>query len=230
MLGKNISLDIQKEPIEIKSTSINFYTQVAHEQENSLKETISLVMKTLIDKYPTLEFELKPRLLLKEIACVINALENSSSFSSNFESTFISPDGGILFVIDPNNKTKKYPILISEIKTQGSNSLAKGNAIERLGKNVIAIRSFLAKDQIMPFVVFCAGKDFSNQSTIIDRLSTIAQFAPLNQINLFNHTFVSPGSYFYKEGNWSVSDMFKICYEIAKRSLMFFASKYNFEI
>ena len=47
---------------------------------------------------------------------------------------------------------QKYPILITEMKNQGTNDLrlkegkkkqAKGNAIERLGKNVIGFRTAL---------------------------------------------------------------------------------------
>jgi len=60
------------------------------------------------------------------------------------------PDGGILYIVTKDEQ--KYPILITEMKNQGTNDLrlkegkkkqAKGNAIERLGKNVIGFRTAL---------------------------------------------------------------------------------------
>jgi type II restriction enzyme len=60
----------------------------------------------------------------------------------------MKPDGGIMFIVDKNNI--KYPILITEMKKQGTNdeviamtgkAQASGNAIERLGKNVIGLRT-----------------------------------------------------------------------------------------
>ncbi|VEU81636.1 EcoRI family type II restriction endonuclease [Mycoplasmopsis arginini] len=214
---------------QIKPT-VCYFTNDAHVQEKLLQDVVLSVLENLKKKHPSLSFELKPRLFLTEIAKIVNKIESSTSFSSNFDSTFICPDGGIIYVIDPNDVTKKYPILISEMKTQGTLSPAKGNAIERLGKNVIALRTFLANEQIIPLVVFCSGSDFSSNSIILDRLATIAQFAPLNQINLFNGTFVSSGSYFYNESNFKFDDMYKICYKIATRALLFFASKYDFEV
>jgi type II restriction enzyme len=58
------------------------------------------------------------------------------------------PDGGILYLIDGENN--KFPVLITEMKKQGTNdriitmagkAQAVGNAIERLGKNVIGLRT-----------------------------------------------------------------------------------------
>ena len=78
-----------------------------------------------------------------------------------------------------------YPILISEAKNQGTNDLrlqegltkqAKGNAIERLGKNVIGLRTALMRESIFPFVCFGYGCDFAPDSSILDRVTTIAMF------------------------------------------------------
>ncbi len=57
----------------------------------------------------------------------------------------MKPDGGILAIKSSKDSTLTYPILISEVKNQGTNDLrakeglrqqAQGNAIERLGKNL----------------------------------------------------------------------------------------------
>jgi hypothetical protein len=50
--------------------------------------------------------------------------------------------------------------------------------IERLGKNVIGFRTAMLKEDIMPFVCFGYGCDFEEQSSILDRVVTIAMFGP----------------------------------------------------
>jgi type II restriction enzyme len=83
------------------------------------------------------------------------------------------PDGGILHFVSKDQKTS-YPILITEVKNQGTNDIrategtpkqAKGNAIERLGKNVIGFRTALLHEAIFPFVCFGDGCDFAPDSS-----------------------------------------------------------------
>lgn len=66
---------------------------------------------------------------------------------------------------------------------QGKSKQAKGNAIERLGKNVIGFRAALLKEAIFPFVCFGDGCDFADDSSIVDRVKTIAMFGTLNEIH-----------------------------------------------
>jgi type II restriction enzyme len=82
-------------------------------------------------------------------------------FAYKFDSSAMRPDGGILSI--ESDKGVLYPILITEVKNQGTNDLranegkpkqAKGNAIERLGKNVIGFRTALLGENIVPFVCF----------------------------------------------------------------------------
>ncbi len=81
------------------------------------------------------------------------------------------PDGGILSIVA--NDEKRYPVLITEVKNQGTNDLraqegktkqAKGNAIERLGKNVIGFRTAMMTESIVPFICFGHGCDFADDS------------------------------------------------------------------
>ncbi|SYV90188.1 Type-2 restriction enzyme RsrI, partial [Metamycoplasma alkalescens] len=180
----------------------NYLNINSSKQEKSLRDVVNTLLSNLQQKYPNLSFELKNKIYLSDIASEINNFENETFFSPIFKTTFISPDGGFLFLVD-NITNKKYPILISEMKYQGSNSSFKGNAIERLGKNVIALRNYFINHEILPFVTFCSGPDFNpSKSKIIDRLSTIACFAPLNKINLFKYGSINPGSYFCREEEW----------------------------
>ncbi len=106
----------------------------------------------------------------------------------------IRPDGGVLCMDARSSKPIIYPILIAEAKNQGTNDLrlkeglkkqSKGNAIERLGKNVIGLRAALMRESIFPFVCFGYGCDFALDSSILDRVTTIAMFGHLNTTYLF---------------------------------------------
>ena len=149
----------------------------------------------------------------------------------------IVPDGGVLFLINKENGVKK-PILISEIKRQGTNDerlkegkkkQATGNAIERLGKNLIGIKTMMNYEKITPFVCFGWGCDFAENSiTVLAKIGMMNEFYPLNHIyvfkrdgNLENKAF-SPVSMFFREEIWSVDEMFNIMKEIAETSLRYY--------
>jgi type II restriction enzyme len=102
--------------------------------------------------------------------------------------SYMHPDGGILSIVD--NAGGRHPILISEVKNQGTNDKrieegldpqSKGNAIERLAKNVIGIRTAMRAEHILPFVCFGYGCDFEVGSSILDRVLIVAMFGPLNE-------------------------------------------------
>ena len=142
-----------------------------------------------------------------------------------------------MFLINKENGVKK-PILISEIKRQGTNDerlkegkkkQATGNAIERLGKNLIGIKTMMNYEKITPFVCFGWGCDFAENSiTVLAKIGMMNEFYPLNHIyvfkrdgNLENKAF-SPVSMFFREEIWSVDEMFNIMKEIAETSLRYY--------
>ena len=158
-------------------------------------------------------------------------------FSYFFESSSIRPDGGIFSLLD--NDGNKYPILISEVKNQGTNrkreeeglkKQAMGNAIERLGKNVIGLRTALMHEAIFPFVCFGYGCDFEETSSILDRVATIAMFGNLNKTYLHNTGEggrLNRGSFYFRGPKWSVDEMQNIMYDIAERSIFYYLSRYG---
>ncbi len=158
-------------------------------------------------------------------------------FKCYFNTSKMRPDGGILSIQD-NNGTL-YPILIVEVKNQGTNDLrnkeglpsqARGNAIERLGKNVIGFRTAMLTEGIMPFVCFGDGCDFANSSSILDRVVTIGMFGPLNEIQVLNQGergCFNRGSFFFREEPWSPEEMACIMHEIASRSIYYYIAKYG---
>jgi type II restriction enzyme len=135
----------------------------------------------------------KPAWLLTEIIDSLRAEFPDVPFGEPGTRSTMKPDGGILSVVD--NDGTPHPILISEVKNQGTNAerlaegkprQAKGNAIERLGKNVIGFRTVMLPQGIMPFVCFGYGCDFEEGSSILDRVLTIAMFGPLNELCVVN--------------------------------------------
>ena len=155
-------------------------------------------------------------------------------FHRHFETSAIRPDGGILRLVA--NDKEEFPILIAEVKNQGTNDLrkteglprqAKGNAIERLGKNVIGLRAALRSESIFPFVCFGYGCDFAHDSSIRDRVTTIAMFGELNKTYLHDqgaHGIFDRGSFYFREMKWSIDEMVEIMMDIAKRSVQYYFS------
>src|SRR3546814_12068513 len=68
---------------------------------------------------------------------------------------------------------------------EGKGKQSQGNAIERLGKNLIGFRSALQYERITPFVCFGWGIDFAPGSSTLDRVITMNEFYPLNRIFVF---------------------------------------------
>src|SRR3546814_17285876 len=78
----------------------------------------------------------------------------------------------------------------------GKGKQSQGNAIERLGKNLIGFRSALQYERITPFVCFGWGIDFAPGSSILDRVITMNEFYPLNRIFVFKREDYAPVSMF----------------------------------
>lgn len=158
-------------------------------------------------------------------------------FHHHFDTSHLRPDGGVLFIVDAQEN--HFPILISEVKNQGTNDLrqqeglskqAKGNAIERLGKNVIGLRTAMLTEMIFPFVCFGYGCDFASTSSILDRVTTIAMFGELNKTHLHEQGPTGQfrrGSFYFREAAWSVDEMASIMFDIALRSILYYFSKYR---
>lgn len=174
---------------------------------------------------------------LKDVVGKLRHLFPDVEFSYKFDTSAMRPDGGILSI---QSKTGVlFPILITEVKNQGTNDLrategkpkqAKGNAIERLGKNVIGFRTALLGEQIVPFVCFGYGCDFDDTSSILDRVTTIAMFGPLNKISVVSEGeggIFNRGSFFFREEKWTEDEMAEIMYEVAKRSIHYYFAKYG---
>jgi len=175
---------------------------------------------------------------LKAIVAELRDTYPDIEFHYHFDTTSIRPDGGILHIQRRPSDNLIYPILIAEVKNQGTNVLraqeslpkqAKGNAIERLGKNLIGLRTALMRESIFPFVCFGYGCDFEADSSILDRVSTMAMFGRLNTTYLHNEQGgkFNRGSFYFRPEKWSVDEMVAIMKDIAERSVLYYFSKYG---
>jgi len=175
---------------------------------------------------------------LKDIVRELRHAYTDVEFHYHFDGSSIRPDGGILFIRGKEGDPLSYPILIAEVKNQGTNDLraqeglprqAKGNAIERLGKNVIGLRAALMREGIFPFVCFGYGCDFAPDSSILDRVTTVAMFGRLNKTYLHNEEpgRFNRGSFYFRPQKWTVEEMFEVMKDIAERAVLYYFSKYT---
>ena len=205
-------------------------------QESELGRALTTVVDRIADAFDV-DLEHTAQWKLADIVSSLRGDFNDIEFHYHFETSAMRPDGGILSMLD--NEGTARPILITEVKNQGTNDLraaegkprqAKGNAIERLGKNVIGFRTAMMSEAIVPFVCFGYGCDFANDSSILDRVSTIAMFGPLNTVNVVNQGesgSFNRGSFFFREERWTVNEMSEIMYDVASRAVNYYFARYG---
>ncbi len=178
------------------------------------------------------------RVMLSSIVESLRATYPTVEFGDPLATSSMNPDGGILSVVSADG-TRQHPILITEVKNQGTNDLrldeglkkqAMGNAIERLGKNVIGFRAMMLDEGIIPFVCFGYGYDFHEGSSIVDRVRTIAMFGELNRVNVVpegDDGKFNRGSFFFRQAAWSRPEMVEVMSEVATRAVHFYISRYG---
>jgi type II restriction enzyme len=208
----------------------------ARKQEGLLGQSLVEVARRLKESHGVLPFH-EPSWRLRDVVSRVRGLFPDVEFFNYFDTSAMRPDGGILSILDSGGAL--YPVLIVEVKNQGTNDLrrregkppqARGNAIERLGKNVIGFRTAMLSEGIFPFVCFGDGCDFGPGSSILDRVVTIAMFGKLNEMHVVNtgaKEQFNRGSFFFREPAWTAEEMGKIMYEIAERSVHYYFAKYG---
>lgn len=199
---------------------------------------IAIVMAKVIDhlnaRFKLIEMayylEYVKSIKLAELIGIIKRYDKRVEFSSlTKQDSFIKPDGGILVLRKTDDEDYRRIVLAVEMKHQGTNSKriaeglkkqSQGNAIERLGKNLIGIRATLQYEKVTPFVCFGWGDDFADGSSIRDRVITMNEFYPLNRIFVSKTTDgYSPVSMFFREQEWQEDELFDIMKEIAEASI-----------
>ena len=187
----------------------------------------------------TLEFD--TRLSYRQLIDMIRMAGQRLEFDPTFMDRTIIPDGGVIWLLKEDDKDYRRLVLVSEVKKQGTNRerieegrprQAQGNAIERLGKNLIGIRAAMNHEALTPFVCFGWGCDFVQNydegSFVMSKISMMNEFYPLNRTYVFkkdgssdkNH--FSPVSMYFREPEWKRTEMFDILKEVAETSLRYY--------
>jgi len=210
-------------------------------QESDIIMALQRVVELLDRKFgKTISLAHEKQWYLKNIVAELRHTYPDTEFHYHFDSSSIRPDGGVLHIRGKTDDKIMYPVLIAEVKNQGTNDLraeeglpkqAKGNAIERLGKNLIGLRTALMRESIFPFVCFGYGCDFEAGSSILDRVSTMAMFGELNKTYLHNEENgkLNRGSFYFRPHRWSVDEMVNVMGDIAERAVLYYFSKYREE-
>lgn len=220
--------------INRKGTVINVKSK---KEDKQCVKAVKMVIDDL-EKEFNIKLSWNKKILLTDIIKSLkNHFPNVEFAELECETSFMTPDGGITCIID--KKGNEYPLLIAEVKNQGTNDelvkqgkpkQAKGNAVERLGKNVIGFRTYMLNEGIFPFVCFGDGCDFEEGSSILDRVKTVAMFGELNKDYTTNsgiNGVFNRGSYYFRNEKWTIEEMRAIMYDVAKKSVYYYFSKYG---
>lgn len=202
---------------------------LSHKMDKDIDVAVFEVINMLKEKYPELSFRHTSKMMLTTIIAGLarDFPEYAPIFNNKLETSFIKPDGG--FIHASNNKGVEKIILVSEVKRQGTNDKrateglkkqAMGNAIERLGKNLIGIRAIFKHEKVLPFVCFGQGYDFQEGSSILDRVVTMNEFFPLNKTYVHKvYEPFEPVSMYFRYEDWSLQEMIRIMFDIATQTI-----------
>lgn len=188
--------------------------------------SISLCVKEKLEKkYSNVGFslakDLPKSLIIEEVK---KYCADHQSFQSNPGSA-INPDGGIIYV---HSKKQIYPLVISEMKKQGTNDTnaekqAKGNAIERASKNIDEAKAYFINYKIFPYILFTFGCDFHKGSSIIDRITSANMYSPLNELYVRDHHLLGKrASLYVREAKWSQEEMSSALLDAAQQSIEYY--------
>lgn len=226
----------RKDSLRIQRTA-TVINKKSKAQEKALDRAVLAVIDLLMRKFPGIQLQHERSWKLAAVVAELRAQYPEVDFHYFFESSSMRPDGGILSIVGRDGKL--YPILIAEKKNQGTNDLravegksaqSKGNAIERLGKNVIGFRTAMKSESIFPFVCFGDGCDFDEGSSILDRVVTIAQFGRLNREHLHKQGGANEfdrGTFYFRANEWTEDEMASFSYSVAEKCVFYYFSKYG---
>ena len=219
----------------------NVKNNESQKQDSNIKVVNENILSELKQKYPKYNFGIDSKMMLRDIEKIVNGKNYTTS-----DKSYIIPDGGFLWV---EINGKKYFILISEQKRQGTNDKrilegkepqSVGNAVERFPKNKKLFDLLLGNEKIYPVIVFFQGCDFfDKESTIGDRVRSFMDFLPQNQINLYwvkkTENTSAAGTYYMRghsmyeapgTSDWTFEEMRVPMFTIAETALNHYVEKY----
>ena len=205
-----------------------------HAAKNSLskyddakaKDAANEIIKILTEMFPNHTFEIKTKLMFNQIE---KYTRRTFNIDYDYSRRGLQPDGGIIWMDDT------FPILISEMKRQGTNNerekegkgrQAVGNAIERLGKNLKGFDCLYENDDILPFICFCWGCDVVD-GTFLGKLYTLNSY---NELNIIYDTPINarnkPFTCLLKEnGPFTLEEMVIAMLQVAISAIKYYEGK-----
>lgn len=207
----------------------------------AMQQTIAYLNERLADSLKGYHLTFSKDIQFSDMIKIIRSKEMRQEFDYTFKDRTIKPDGGIIFLHKKGDPDFLKVVLISEVKRQGTNDKreqegkprqAQGNAIERLGKNLIGIKAMLNHEEITPFICFGHGcdfvKDYDGNSFVMSKVSMMNEFYFLNKTYVFKKegettkNSFSPVSMYFREEEWEQEEMFQILKEIGETSLRYY--------
>lgn len=196
----------------------SMFNEAAKQHEVNVLDTAYEVLQALNKIYDDC-FVLEKTLSKKDIALTLG----HKSYQSHGRDSFVKPDGGIIYYV---KNGKKYPVLITEAKKQGTNDIrvtegktkqGKGNAIERAYKNHKEFELYCKHLPIFPYVIFAHGCDFEDGSSINDRLDAMTEYLPRNRI--YTGTKNRIVNLFARSEPFTKDEMYDIMLTVAQKSI-----------
>ncbi|WP_309306863.1 EcoRI family type II restriction endonuclease [Staphylococcus rostri] len=150
----------------------------------SVSDVSKVVLKTLEEDYPELDFRYRTRLLKSEINEKLSSIDEFLGQTLLLKKAAIIPDGGLIEVKDDYDNWRV--ILVSEAKYQGKDIenikkgiqvgtknnqdiMSAGNAIERSHKNISEIANFMLSESYFPYLIFLEGSNFLTETVEVVR-------------------------------------------------------------
>lgn len=207
----------------------------------AMEDCIAYLQERMAEHLRGFNLEYDTSLSFGQLVDLIRASQTRNEFDHVFSNRTIKPDGGVIWLLKDYDEGFRRLVLVSEVKKQGTNKArmkeglpkqAQGNAIERLGKNLIGIRAAMNHEPLTPFVCFGWGSDFEQDyrkdSFVMSKVLMMNEFYPLNRTYVFkkdgssdkNH--FSPVSMYFREPEWSREEMFHILKEVAETALRYY--------
>jgi type II restriction enzyme len=215
--------------IELSAARKQHTSKYKESDIRSLKADAQFLTALLEKKYAGTPFSFtwEPIVFLKGIVDELKKNYPDKEFEEYDEKANFRPNGGVIYL---HHKTESYPVLISEIKKQGTNDKQRemdmpdqplGNAIERLAKNIKVSNLMCASLPYNCFVCFGYGCDFTPGSNMMDRVSSMNDMFKLNtfHIDRSKYTPFAPTSLFFRVKPFSKLERTHIMLQIVAECL-----------
>ena len=193
-----------------------------------------------------LRLEIQRKISYRLMMAVIRSKGLRREFDAVFDTQgrTIRPDGGVIMLTGEDEAAAPRIVLVSEAKKQGTNEAraregqprqSRGNAIERLGKNLTGIKAMMNHEHITPFVCFGWGCDFkgryareSEADFVMAKLSMLNEFYKLNKVWVYKRdgdntkNRYAPVSMYFRERPWTQREMLKILREVGEDAMRYY--------